>query len=112
MRLNGVFAPEGTLLGIFPNFVTVVSNDYRGVEVRKATVDEMSTRRTEAPNSITEHRMIPRRMSPYGLIRQFNQPAAVPTQTKIEIPVDPRSRMERRGDKVRRKMNSQGWELT
>lgn len=87
MRLNGVHAPVGTLLGGATKYskiqvlVTVVENDERGVVVRRATDEELRPEAFQhAPNSLSEHHAIPLRQSPYGLIRQFGPREKTPVK--------------------------------
>lgn len=72
MRLNGIHAEPRTLIGLSKRhgFLIVVSEDDAGVVVRKAREDEIQPRYAE-PRSIAEHRALPRRVTPYGLVRQF-----------------------------------------
>lgn len=114
MRLNGIHAEPGTVIGVdfrTKNFLVVDENDQyevttfgdpepkfingRGMQLRFATEEESRPQAFKhEPRSVTEHRGTKRRMSVYGLIRQFH-----PTPTKavkIEIPVAQPPRRVRR----------------
>lgn len=75
MRLNGVKAEPGTIIGMEKEsfrFVAVDNVDIEGVELRYAKAEEVTREAfNHEPRSVAEHYAIPRRMSPYGLIRQF-----------------------------------------
>lgn len=105
MRLNGIHAKPGTIIGIdhrSKRFLAVDSIDRieittwgdlspkyingRGIELRFATAEEVRSQSFKhEPRSVVEHRAIPRRMSVYGLIRQFH-PTPVKA-VKIEVPI-------------------------
>lgn len=100
VHLNNIHAEPGTLIGI--DFRTKrmlvveesrVEVDHHGdwhdvVYLREATPEEMTPEsRFREPRSVAEHRILRRRMSPYGLIRQFKpRPTKV---VKIEFPTAP-----------------------
>jgi hypothetical protein len=88
MRLNGVYAEPGTLIGMHqrdfrPIIVSHVSKPHipQSVLIDYATNEDVIVRH-EPPRSVAEHHAIPRRMSPYGLIRQY---APVPLP-RVEYP--------------------------
>jgi hypothetical protein len=79
MRLNGIKAEPGTLIGMdykSLRFVVVDSVDYSfGFEMnlRFATAEEVNPEvlRFKNPRSVAEHRCIKRTQTPYGLVRRF-----------------------------------------
>ena len=107
MRLNGIHAEPGTIVGVHyrtKRLLTAISNDDEGMVVRYSTAEEVSAEKfRHEPRSVTEHMAIPRRMSPYGLIRQY-----APTPRKraeyrpVELVMSDRSAIPPR--RIRRKM--------
>lgn len=92
MRLNGIYAEPGTIIGIdfrskrflAVDFVESYSMDPECV-LRFATAEEVRPQSFKhEPRSVVEHQGIPRRASVYGIIRQF-RPTPVKA-VKIEIP--------------------------
>lgn len=101
MRLNGIQAEPGTVIGVHyrnKNFLTVVGEDDGGVVVRHSTEDEVRPQSFKhEPRSVTEHHGIKRRMSPYGLIRQFKPTPVKAVKLEIELPTGRQlSRVDRR----------------
>lgn len=93
MRLNGITAKPGTIIGIdfrSKRFLAVAGDGPKGAQgtlpLRFAYSDEVRPQSFKhEPRSIAEHQGIPRRASVYGMIRQFK-----PTPTKvvkIELPM-------------------------
>lgn len=106
MRLNGIHADPGTIVGVHfrtKRLLTVVSNDDEGVVVRYATAEEVTAERFKhEPRSVAEHRAIARRMSPYGLIRQYApQPRPVVEYRPTEIVLGDRSSIPNRSARRR-----------
>lgn len=78
MKLNGIVAPEGTVIGLdyhSGRFVAVESYDFMPpaatVNLRFATPEELSAIGTREPRSVCEHDGIPLRITPYGPARLF-----------------------------------------
>lgn len=93
MKLHGIAAPFGTVIGIdYHSGRFVVPDNYdfgtpaTTMNLRFATGDELSAIGTREPRSVTEHRGIPQRMTPYGPARIFGpRPFIKPKQvTKRE----------------------------
>lgn len=74
MRLNGITPQPGTIIGYHwreKRFLIVDHVDDDGCIVRFATSLEMNAVGTKEPLSVTEHRGVARRLTPYGLARMF-----------------------------------------
>lgn len=89
MRLNGIWPEVGTIVGIHAGsqrLLTAVGHDDGGTLVRYSTAEEVTPEQfMREPQSVVEHRAIRRRMSPYGLVRQFKPTPR--TRVEIELPV-------------------------
>lgn len=78
MKLHGICAPEGTIIGVdfhSGRVVAVESHDFTTpaitMNLRFATGDELAAIGTREPRSVCEHEGIPLRMTPYGPARLF-----------------------------------------
>ena len=74
MRLNGVKAEVGTVIGYHKEaqrFLTVYSVDSDGCDLRFSTSEELTAIGTREPRSVTEHLGVPLRMTSYGPARMF-----------------------------------------
>lgn len=79
-RLNGVSGEPGTIIGYHKRtekFICFHKQDEYGCTIRYATSREVAAIGTNSgiePRSVTEHYGIARRMTPYGLVRQWGKP--------------------------------------
>lgn len=74
MRLNGIHAAPGTVIGIETRTERFLAIDhYEGdtAILRYATSIELTAIGTREPRSVTEHLGIPQRMTPFGPARMF-----------------------------------------
>lgn len=81
MRLNGIYAWPGTVIGVefhSGRFVSVDAStgalpdaEEKWVRLRFSTGEELSAIGTREPRSVCEHEGIPLRMTPYGPAKIF-----------------------------------------
>lgn len=78
MRLNGIQAEPGTVIGFSirdQRFLTVdkvdVAGHGNGCELRYSTPEELTAIGTREPQTVTEHYGIPSRMTPYGPVKMY-----------------------------------------
>jgi len=74
MRLNGIVAEPGTVIGYHQRtkrFLTIDKVDKNDCELRYSTPEELTAIGTREPRSVTEHFAIPLRMTPFGPARMF-----------------------------------------
>lgn len=78
MKLHGICAAEGTIIGVdfhSGRFVAVQDHDFMTpattMNLRFATSAELAAIGTREPRSVTEHLGIPLRITPYGPARMF-----------------------------------------
>lgn len=79
-RLNGISGEPGTIIGYrkrTEKFIAIAEQDERGCTIRYATQEELQAvgyLKGQEPRSATEHRVIARTGSAYGLVRQWRKP--------------------------------------
>ena len=88
MRLNGIQAEPGTIVGTHfrtKRALISVSVDDDGTVVRFARDDEVTSNALmHSPRNVAEHTAITKRLTPYGLVRRF-QPQRM-RAVRIEVP--------------------------
>lgn len=89
MQLNGITPRPGTIIGYHwraKKFLIVDHVDDDGCVLRFATSLEMNKVGTYEPMSVTEHRGVARRSTPYGLARMFGPRPFVKPQVVRSTP--------------------------
>lgn len=87
MRLNGIQAEPGTVIGLHARekkLLIVTEVDQSGVELRFNVGDEQLSKRE--PRSVAEHDMIPKKLTPCGLVRQYKPTPMSPVKIEMAMP--------------------------
>lgn len=88
MRLNGIEAEPGTVMGLHfrEKRLLIVDEEFHfhPMILRFNSEDELIPKRE--PRSVAEHHLIPRKMTPYGLVRQYTPNPRQPVKIEFDMP--------------------------